>query len=108
MQPQRARTLSGLLASILLVGVVLTAQSPDRVALTSANGIAFSEFGGYDAWQLVATSQPGCGYATFVYDATCDAFKPATTNPSFAQECDGCHTAHAKARDFVFTAYAKR
>jgi hypothetical protein len=47
----------------------------------------------------------GWGYATFAYDASSDTFKPATTNPSFAR---GCHTANAKANDFVFTDYAKR
>ena len=191
MQRKHVTTLTGLLASIVLVGVVLTAQSPDRFTLKSANGIAFSEFRGYDAWQLVATSQPddagGCGtskvgcmkgilgnpamiqayrsgipangtavpdgaalakiewlkdrderpygvtvsgtqteisfmvkdskrfpdtngwgYATFVYDASADTFMPATTNPSFARGCHACHTANAKARDFVFTDYAKR
>ena len=65
MQRKHVTTLTGLLASIVLVGVVLTAQSPDRFTLKSAHGIAFSEFRGYDAWQLVATSQPddagGCG-----------------------------------------------
>jgi len=37
-----------------------------------------------------------------------DTFKPSTTNPSFARGCHGCHTANAKARDVVFTDYAKR
>ena len=180
-----------LFASIVVVTTTLTAQSPDRFTLTAANGIAFSEFRGYDAWQLVASSQPdnagGCGtsktgcmkailgnpavirayrdgipangktvpdgaalakvewlqdrdekpygvtvpggqtevsfmvkdskrfpdtngwgYATFVYDQSSDTFKPSTTNPSFARGCHGCHTANAKARDFVFTDYAKR
>ena len=191
MQCKHATTLAGLVASILLVGAVLTAQSQDRFTLKSANGIAFSEFRGYDAWQLVATSQPddasGCGtskvgcmkgilgnpamiqayrdgiptngkavpdgavlakiewlkdrdekpygvtvsgtqtemafmvkdskrfpntngwgYAKFVYDASSDTFKPSTTDPSFARGCHACHTANAKARDFVFTDYAKR
>ena len=178
---------------VLVVSVVYAAQSRDRFALTSANGIDFSEFRGYDAWQLIATSQPddasGCGtskvgcmkailgnpamiqayregiptngkpvpdgaafakiewlqgrdhrspygvtipgqqtevsfmvkdarrfpqtdgwgYATFAYDAESDTFKPATTNPSFARGCHGCHTRGAtKARDFVYTDYAKR
>jgi cytochrome P460 len=189
MQRKHVTTLTGLLASIFLVG--LTAQSQDRFTLRSANGIAFSEFKGYDAWQLVATSQPdnasGCGtskvgcmkgilgnpmmiqayregipangtavpdgaaltkiewlqdrdekpygvtvsgtqteiafmvkdskrfpdtngwgYATFVYDASSDRFKPSTASPSFARGCHACHTANAKARDFVFTDYAKR
>ena len=52
-------------ASVLAVSILLTAQSQDRLALKSANGIAFSEFRGYDSWQLIATSQPdkeaGCG-----------------------------------------------
>ena len=178
-------------ASVFVATVALTAQSQDRFTLKAANGIAFSEFRGYDAWQLIATSHPdsasGCGtskvgcmkailgnpamvqayragvpangtavpdgamlakiewlqdrdekpygvtvpgpqtemsfmvkdskrfadtngwgYATFAYDASSDAFKPATTNPSFARGCHACHTANAKARDFVFTDYAKR
>lgn len=57
--------LTGLVALFVVVSVVLAAQSQDRFTLKSANGIAFSEFRGYDAWQLIATSQPddasGCG-----------------------------------------------
>jgi cytochrome P460 len=57
--------LSVLFASVLAAGIVLAAQPHDRFTLKSANGIAFSEFRGYDSWQLVATSQPdkenGCG-----------------------------------------------
>ena len=191
MKRQHITTLVFLAASVLVATVALTAQSQDRFTLQAANGIAFSEFRGYDAWQLIATSQPddasGCGtskvgcmkailgnptmimayrdgipangkavpdgaalakiewlqdrdekpygvtvsgtqtemsfmvkdakrfpdtngwgYATFVYDAASDTFKPSTTNPAFARGCDGCHAANAKARDFVFTRYAKR
>ena len=65
MKYQHISKLMFLSASALVVGVVLTAQSQDRFTLKAANGIAFSEFRGYDAWQLVATSQPddssGCG-----------------------------------------------
>jgi hypothetical protein len=191
MTRQHGTILMVLAASVLTVGAVL-AQSQDRYTLTAANGIAFSQFRGYDAWQLVATSQPdgtdGCGtskigcmkaivgnptmiqayrdgipangktvpdgavlakiewlkgrddaspygvtvsgtqtetsfmvkdskrfpesngwgYATFAYDAASDTFKPATTNPSFARACHACHTANAKARDFVYTSYAQR
>lgn len=43
--------------------IVLAAQ--DRFTLKSPNGIAFSEFRGYEEWQMIATSQPddagGCG-----------------------------------------------
>jgi hypothetical protein len=42
-------------ASILVVSLTLTAQ--DRFAVKSPNGIAFSEFKGYDAWQVIAPSQ---------------------------------------------------
>ena len=191
MQTQHVTIVLGLLSSVLVVSAVVTAQPPDRFTLKAANGIAFSEFRGYDAWQLVATSQPdnasGCGtsktgcmkailgnpamiqayrdgipangravpdgavlakiewlqdrdekpygvtvsgtqtemsfmvkdskrfpdtdgwgYATFAYDAPSEAFKPATTNPSFARACHTCHTGGAKAHDFVFTKYAKR
>jgi hypothetical protein len=52
----------------------------------------------------------GWGYATFEYEPSSHTFKP--TKPSTASNartsCHGCHTAGAKARDFVFTTYAKR
>src|SRR5688572_23212507 len=58
-------TISVLLAASVFVVSAVLAQSQDRYTLTAANGIAFSEFRGYDAWQLIATSQPddasGCG-----------------------------------------------
>ena len=191
MNRQHITTVVLLAAGAFVATVALTAQSQDRFTLKAANGIAFSEFRGYDAWQLVATSQPdnasGCGtskvgcmkailgnptmikayrdgvpangnavpdgaalakiewlqdrdekpygvtvsgtqtevsfmvknskrfpntngwgYATFAYDAESDTFTPSTTNPSFAGGCHGCHTGGAKARDFVFTDYAKR
>jgi hypothetical protein len=56
------------------------------------------------------TDTNGWGYATFAYDSPSDTFKP--TKPSTASgaraSCHACHTAGAKARDFVFTHYAKR
>ena len=65
MKHQHITKLMVLAASVFVVSVVLTAQSQDRFTLKSANGVAFSEFRGYDAWQLIATSQPddasGCG-----------------------------------------------
>lgn len=39
----------------LLLGVGFAAQ--DRFTVISPNGIAFSEFKGYDAWQVIAPSQ---------------------------------------------------
>src|SRR5687768_12975473 len=65
MKHRRITKLVVLAATVLVVSAVLAAQSQDRYTLTAANGIAFSEFRGYDAWQLIATSQPddasGCG-----------------------------------------------
>jgi hypothetical protein len=65
MKEQQLTTVVIVAASVFVVSVVLAAQSQDRYTLTSANGIAFSEFRGYDAWHMVATSEPddasGCG-----------------------------------------------
>jgi hypothetical protein len=50
-------------ASMLVVSITLAAQ--DRFTLKTPNGIAFSEFKGYESWQVMAPSQPadagGCG-----------------------------------------------
>src|SRR4029450_9812901 len=54
-----------LAASVFVVSTLLTAQSPDRFTLNAPNGIAFSEFRGYDSWTVLAVSHPdnagGCG-----------------------------------------------
>ena len=182
---------------VIVAGTVLVASAAlpaqDRFVLKSANGIAFSEFRGYDAWTMLAVSHPdnagGCGtsktgcikgivanpvmvkaysdgfpangkpvpdgammakiewlnvrnpaapyavtvpgeqtevgvmvkdstrfkdtngwgYATFQYDAATNAYKPATSDPTVMKTlCHACHTAGAKARDYVYTNYAKR
>ena len=65
MRSRQVTTMIVLSASVFVVSGVLAAQSQDRFTLKAANGIAFSEFRGYDAWQMIATSQPddagGCG-----------------------------------------------
>jgi hypothetical protein len=65
MKRQHVTTLVLLAASVVIVSVVVAAQSQDRFTLKAANGIAFSEFKDYEAWQMIATSQPddasGCG-----------------------------------------------
>jgi hypothetical protein len=67
MKQQRVAKVILLSAAILAVTIGLAAQSPDRFTLKSSNGIAFSEFKGYESWQLIATSQhdgtDGCGTA---------------------------------------------
>ena len=122
-------------ASVLFVGTTL---AQDRFSLRSPNGISFSEFQDYEAWQVIASSMPddaaGCGavvpgalaevafmvkdskrfpktdgwgYATFKPDASSDTWKTFGDGPAFANTCHACHTI-VKARDFVFTKYAKR
>jgi Cytochrome P460 len=54
----------------------------------------------------------GWGYAVFVYDAASDMYKPGTLSHQPPQGNDAkcgvaCHTI-VKARDYVFTEYAKR
>jgi hypothetical protein len=65
MKCQHITTFVGLAASLVIVSVVIAAQSQNRFTLKAANGIAFSEFRDYEAWQMIATSQPddagGCG-----------------------------------------------
>lgn len=46
-------------ASVFVVSAALASQ--DRSNLKSPNGIAFSEFRGYDAWQVITPSQPDGG-----------------------------------------------
>jgi hypothetical protein len=54
----------------------------------------------------------GWGYGAFEYDAATNTFRPGTTQDSPPQANDakcgfGCHTI-AKAKDYVFTEYARR
>ena len=187
------RILVVLTSSVFVVGVVLAAQSQNRFTLKAPNGIAFSEFRGYDSWTVLAVSHPddadGCGtsktgcikaivanpvmvkaysdgfpangktvpdgammakiewlntrnaaapyavtipgeqtevgvmvkdskrfkdtngwgYATFQYDAATKTYKPATSDPTVMKTlCHACHTVGAKARDYVYTSYARR
>jgi hypothetical protein len=165
-----------------LASAMLAAQSENLFTLKTPNGIALSEFKGYDTWQAIAPSQPadgikvivgnpsmikayadgfpgndrtvpdgammakiawstkanplqpsgarvpdalkrvqfmvkdakrfpdtdGWGYADVMYDAASDTFRSVGNGPSFAKAaCHQCHTI-AKARDFVFTEYARR
>jgi len=66
MTHRRLSNLLLLLAGIpAAAGIVLYAQAQDRFTLKAANGIALSEFRGYDEWQMIAPSQTekdfGCG-----------------------------------------------
>src|SRR5262245_35292007 len=65
MSHRQIRSTVVLPAVLLVVSIVMTAQSADRFTLKAPNGIAFSEFRGYDAWTVLAVSHPddagGCG-----------------------------------------------
>lgn len=43
-----------LLMTSVVVGVVLTAQTPDRITLKSPDGISIADFPGYEAWPVVS------------------------------------------------------
>lgn len=60
MRGKSIRTVAIVVMSLsVLVSVALAAQ--DRFTLKAPNGVAFSEFRGYDAWQDVAVSQTDTG-----------------------------------------------
>jgi hypothetical protein len=49
------------------------------------------------------------GHVTFLYDAGNRSFKPPTNDPAVMRtSCHSCHSKFVKARDDVFTSYAKR
>ena len=56
---------SSLILSAMTFVISMTLIAQDRFTLKSPNGIAFSEFRGYDSWTVLAVSQPddagGCG-----------------------------------------------
>jgi cytochrome P460 len=61
-------------ASVLVVSMALAAQ--ERSALKSPNGIALSEFSGYQGWETIAPSQTDEGIKVIVGNAAMiDAYK---------------------------------
>jgi Cytochrome P460 len=62
---KRQFTPSLLVVTALPLAISITLAAQDRFILETPNGIAFSEFKGYEAWQVMAPSQPddagGCG-----------------------------------------------
>jgi len=59
---QRTCVVAGLAAMLVTVAVA----GEDRFTVVAANGIAFSEFRGYDTWQPVAPSQADDGLKVIV------------------------------------------
>jgi hypothetical protein len=69
------RKLQVIALSVMAVGGVALAKQ-DRFTLRTSDGIAFSEFKGYDAWQSVAVSQTEDGIkAILANPAMIDAYK---------------------------------
>jgi hypothetical protein len=48
-----------IVVALLLTASIAIAFAQDRYTLTVPNGLAFSEFRGYESWQLVSISQDG-------------------------------------------------
>ncbi len=69
--------LKGIIAAVLLVGAAGWAVSAqDRYTLQVPNGLAFSEFRGYEGWQVIAISHNGALIAVILGNpAMIDAFK---------------------------------
>jgi hypothetical protein len=64
MQRQRIASMVIVSVSIFVVGITLAAQ--DRYTLQVPNGLAFSEFKGYEKWQVVSVSQSGDIFAAIL------------------------------------------
>ena len=64
MKRQRIASMLIVSASISVVGITLAAQ--DRFTLQVPNGLAFSEFRGYEKWQAVSVSQSGDVFAVIL------------------------------------------
>src|SRR5687767_13596282 len=60
------RIAANLIFTALIFGVTVLVAGKDRFSLTSPDGIAFSEFKGYDAWQVIAASQLDGGVKAIV------------------------------------------
>ena len=59
MKPREVAAMAAIVPAVVTVGLVLAAQ--DRYTLKAPNGIAFSEFKGYETWETVAPSQTDDG-----------------------------------------------
>jgi hypothetical protein len=64
MKGQHIASMAIVSASIFVVGITLAAQ--DRYTLQVPNGLAFSEFRGYEKWQIVSASQSGDVFAVIL------------------------------------------
>ena len=62
--------------ALLIAGVSISAQDKDKYAIKVPNGLAFSEFRGYEDWAVIAFSAGGGKVAVTLGNAvTIDAYK---------------------------------
>jgi hypothetical protein len=66
MKHQNIRAIVITVASLCVVVSMAVAAQQDRFSLKAPNGVAFSEFRGYDTWQAVAPSQTDDGVKVIV------------------------------------------
>ena len=67
MKRQLIASLTTVSASVFVIVITLAAQ--DRFTVTSPNGIAFSEFRGYESWPVISPSQPVDGVKAILGNA---------------------------------------
>jgi hypothetical protein len=61
MKRQSIQAIAIVVVASLSVLVSIARAQQDRFTLNAANGVAFSEFKGYDSWQAIAPSQTDDG-----------------------------------------------
>jgi len=114
MKNQSKLTIAIVSASLaVLTGTTLAAQ--DRYSLQVPDGLAFSEFRGYEKWQIISVSLSGDVFAAILVNPVmADAYQagvPGNGKPfpdgSKADCGHACHLA-VKAKDFIFHPYQKR
>jgi hypothetical protein len=61
MQPRRRRFIAGIVITVPMLAALggLTYAAQDKYSLQVPNGLAFSEFRGYESWQVVSISKDG-------------------------------------------------
>jgi len=111
MDGKRMLTIPMITGVLAFVGnSVISAQ--DKYTLKVPNGLSFSEFRGYEAWQVVSLSQDGPLMAAILANPVMikayAAGIPGNGKPFPDAKCGfACHTT-VKTRDYVFTDYSHR
>src|SRR6185312_1421229 len=76
MKSKRLLISVGIVASLVLVSGIAISASQDKYTVKVPNGLAFSEFRGYESWQMIAVSHNGDKLAAILGNpAMIDAYK---------------------------------